>query len=208
MAALESQFSAPVLATAQDSLAPAKVMNLAYTVTQGQVHITWDPVTTNSDGSTLTDLGGYRVYRRDDAGSTRVLVGTVGPSQTDFTDTTMLDGASYIYTVTAIDDEATPNESEFSDDLAVKTIPSVPTGLATTSGDGVIRLTWNSVKDGANPKKNENLAGYKVYRKVATDPGAHVFLGQTLGDTVMFEDNTVVNGTEYSYVVTAFDNTP
>jgi uncharacterized protein len=206
MAALESQFSAPLTATASDTLAPAKVMNLQFTVAQGQVNLSWDAVTTNADGSAIADLAGYRIYRKNDAADTFAAIGSVDASTTTYIDTTMEDGASYIYAISAYDDEATPNEGEMSDNVAVKTVPSIPVNLVATSGDGIIRLTWDSVKDAGVPKKNENLAGYKVYRKLASDTGDHVYLGQVVGDTTMFEDNTVVNGETYSYVVTSIDN--
>jgi|SRR5579875_742172 len=209
MAALESLFSTPVTAMAGDTLAPAKVLNVRYTVEQGKVHLSWDPVTTNADGSTLTDLAGYRIYRKNDATSALALVGnvstTVDSQVTIFSDTTMLDGASYIYVVTAIDNETTPNESVASDELAVKTIPSVPLNLAATSGDQLIHLTWDSVKDANQTKKNENLAGYKIYRKLSSD-SEYTFLAQVSGDVTVYNDTTVVNNQSYNYVVTSIDN--
>jgi fibronectin type 3 domain-containing protein len=131
---------------------------------------------------------------------------TVDAQVTSFEDTTILDGASFIYAVSAYDDESTPNEGQQSDDLAVKTIPSVPQNLQTTSGDAVIRITFDSVKDGGNAKVNENLGGYRIYRKLSSDGGAHTFLVQLTGDVNLHDDTTVVNGEEYSYVVTAIDN--
>jgi fibronectin type 3 domain-containing protein len=210
MAALESQLSTPVIALAEDTLAPAKVLNLAYSVSQGKVTLTWDPVTTNSDGSPLSDLAGYRVYRKDSAEDTFALVANVAASVdaqvTTYEDTSMFDGASYIYAVSAIDDESTPNEGEQSDELAVKTIPSVPQNLAATSGDSVIRLTWDSVQDSETPKLNENLAGYRIYRKEANDEGQHVFLAQVGADVTLYDDLTAENGVEYSYAVSSIDN--
>ncbi|WP_067923560.1 fibronectin type III domain-containing protein [Alicyclobacillus shizuokensis] len=208
---LESQQSNQVTVMVSDALAPAKVQNLRYTVSQGKVSLAWDPVTTNSDSSPLTDLAAYRVYRKDDEGSSPVLVGTVASTidnqVTNFDDTTMLDGASYLYIVTAVDNEATPNESVASDELPVKTIPSVPQNLQATSGDGHTHLTWDSVLDGGNAKKNENLAGYNVYR---SDDGGATFnkIGSVDKNTLSYQDNTVAIGQQYIYAVTAFDNSP
>jgi fibronectin type 3 domain-containing protein len=210
MSALESQYSTPVLATATDALAPAKVLNVLFSVVQGQVILNWDAVTANADDSAITDLAGYRIYRKDDAGSSFALVGSVTAAVdaqvTTYTDSSAQDGASYVYAVAAVDNEATPNEGAYSDDLAVKTIPSVPANVHVVAGDALIRVIWDSVQDVGTPKKNENLAGYKVYRKLSADAGAHVFLTQVANNVVMYEDTTVVNGTEYSYVVTSIDN--
>ncbi|QHW35639.1 hypothetical protein GZH47_32595 (plasmid) [Paenibacillus rhizovicinus] len=210
MAFLESLRSAAVLATAGDTLSPAKVLNLIYSVAQGKVTLNWDPVTLNSDETAIDDLAGYRIYRKDSAGDSFASIGTVAATTssqvTTYDDTTALDGASYIYAVSAIDDELTPNEGETSDDLAVKTIPSIPVNLVATSGDGIIRLTWDAVTDGAAPKKNENLAGYRLYRKVATDAGEHQFLLQLGAGVTLHDDSTVENGVQYSYVVSAIDD--
>ncbi|SFJ65862.1 hypothetical protein SAMN02799624_05421 [Paenibacillus sp. UNC496MF] len=210
MAVLESNLSSPVTAMAGDTLAPAKVLNLNFAVSQGKVTLNWDPVTTDADASALTDLAGYRVYRKASAGDSFALVSNVPASVdaqvTTFEDATMLDGASYIYAVSAYDDEVTPNEGAQSDDLAVKTIPSVPQNLQTTSGDATVRITWNTVTDAEDAKLNENLGGYRVYRKLSSDQSAHAFLAQVAGDVTLYDDITVVNGSEYSYVVSAIDN--
>lgn len=45
---LESQYSAQVSAMALDGLAPAQVTGLQFTVEQGKVNLSWDPVTTTA----------------------------------------------------------------------------------------------------------------------------------------------------------------
>lgn len=208
---LESIFSSPIKAMVTgDITAPAKVLNLAFTVSQGKVSLTWDAVTTDANAGVLDDLAGYRIYRKGAVADEFELVGNVAATTatqvTAYEDTTALDGASYIYAVSAFDDEATPNESELSDDVSVKTIPSVPQNLAATAGESTIRLTWNAITDASNAKKNENLAGYKVYRKASAAEGNHVFLAQVGASENVYDDATAETGTEYSYVVTSIDN--
>jgi len=197
---LESLYSNQVSAMASDTLSPAKVLGLAYTVEQGKVILTWD-------ANTEDDLMGYRIYRKDSAESSFVLLDSVPAGIETYQDTTMLDGATYIYAVSAYDDEEPANEGEKSDELIVKTIPSVPQNLGADAGDAIIVLSWDSVLDDGNPKKNENLAGYNVYRSEQDGTG-YVSIGQTAANVTRFEDNSVVNGKEYFYVVTAFDNSP
>lgn len=276
MAALESQYSNEIRAMAGDTVAPAKVMNLSYTVSQGVVHLSWDAVVTteliteyfSGDGENTTfqlshgnlvdgsyivslggieqsedtdytidlengvvvfenapsedidnvrveyrvhldDLSGYRIFRKDDASSNFVEIDTVSATVdsqvTTYDDTTMNDGASYIYAVSAFDDEETPNEGELSDELSVKTIPSVPQNLRASGGDRLIELKWDDVKDDSDPKLNENLAGYKVYRSNVSG-GPYQEVGQTAEDVTEFIDTNVENNVEYFYVVTSFDN--
>lgn len=207
MAVLESQYSAQVNAMSDDILAPAQVTGVAHTVEQGKVILTWDAVTTNEDGSALADLGSYRIFRKKNSADAFSQIGQVDAAVLTYTDTAMKDGASYIYAVAAYDDEPTPNEGAKSADHAVKTIPSIPQGLAPTTFDNMIRLDWTSVQDGVDLELNENLAGYNVYRS-EVDGGPYTVIGSAAASETSFEDSSAVNGTMYYYVITAYDNSP
>lgn len=204
MAFLESQKSAQVYAASGDTIAPAQVTGLGYTLQQGKVNLSWTAVTLNEDDSALTDLAGYRIFRKKNAGDSFTLLATVGSGVTTYQDATMKDGATYYYAVAAIDDEATPQEGAKSLDLEVKTIPSVPTGLIASGLDGSIRLDWTSVQT-VDPEVNENLAGYRIYRS-ETDGSGHTYIGTAADTETSFEDSSVVNGVTYYYVISAYDN--
>jgi titin len=74
--------------------------------------------------------------------------------------------------------------------------PSAPTGLAAFSGDATATLSWNAPGyDGGSP-----VLGYRIYR--GTTPGSETFL-QSVGTVTTFTDTNVVNGTTYSYRVSA-----
>lgn len=93
MAYLESKYSNQVSAKlAEDQLAPAQVENLSYTVKQGEVLLAWSAVTKNADGSDLTDLAGYRVYRKGKASENFELIGSVPGDQLSYTDKSVKDG--------------------------------------------------------------------------------------------------------------------
>jgi uncharacterized protein len=277
---LESLFSAQVSAMAQDLLAPAQVTGLDFTVEQGKVHLTWNPVTLSSlitdyfagddsktsfelmyndvaegtcvvkvDGielvegddytldaangvivfanapaapneigeknievsyrQNLRDLAGYKVFRKrpEDATFTEIglVASTIDSQVTTFTDLTALDGSTYDYAVAAYDDEETPNEGEKSATIQVKTVPSIPQGLSAVAYDSKIVLRWNSVKDPSVPEKNENLAGYNIYRS-ETDGADYVKIGMAAPTETEFVDSSVENGRTYYYVITAYDN--
>lgn len=121
MAVLESEYSNQVFGTREaDLLAPAQVTGLAYTVEQGKVILTWAAVTTNSDTTAITDLAGYRVFRKNVAGDSYDLLGTTSDDEVTYTDTTAKDGSTHVYAVSAIDTADKPNEGEKSADLEVK----------------------------------------------------------------------------------------
>jgi uncharacterized protein len=203
MPTLESLYSNQTFNMAVDNTTPSQVTGVSYSVEQGQVILTWNAVTTNTDGSAISDLVGYRVYRKKDELDTFAQIAEV--ANTSYTDEAMKDGASYIYAVSAIDDEPTATEGELSEDLNAKTIPSVPTGLSSQPFDNMIKLEWSSVKDELDPELNENLNGYNVYRS-ETDGSGYVNIGSASADDLAFEDTSAINGTTYYYVITAFDN--
>lgn len=205
MPRLESDYSTQVSAMAGDFVSPSQVTGLAYSVTQGKVTLTWDAVTTNTDASAITDLAGYHIYRKKNVGdSYGASIGTVASGVTTFDDTTMKDGASYVYAVAAFDTYDPANEGALSNNLAVKTIPSIPTGVNTAAVIDKVTINWTSVQT-EDVELNENLAGYAVYRSTVSGSG-YVNVGEVASGIVTFDDTTVTNGTTYYYVVTAFDD--
>src|SRR3989344_8270826 len=85
----------------------------------GQAVLSWDPPTTNTDGSWLTDLGGYRLYYGTASGN----YGSVIDAGNVITHTvTGLSGGTYYFAVTAYDTSG--NESGFSNEVS-KTFTSV-----------------------------------------------------------------------------------
>ncbi len=71
--------------------------------------------------------------------------------------------------------------------------PSVPQNVAANIGNGLVTLTWPE-----NPELD--LAGYNVYRNGSGTP-----LNVAPLTSAIFTDNTVANGTLYSYTVRALD---
>jgi aryl-phospho-beta-D-glucosidase BglC (GH1 family) len=73
-------------------------------------------------------------------------------------------------------------------------VPAAPTGLTASAGDGWVSLSWNSSV--AN--------GYNVYRATVNNgPYSPLTNGLT---SIMYTDYSVVDGTTYYYVVTAFNS--
>jgi uncharacterized small protein (DUF1192 family) len=97
-----------------DALAPAAPTNIEVDNTQqiGDLVITWTAPTTNRDGSPLTDLRGYNIYRATSSTGPWVKINSnlIPTSQTSYTDSGILSGTTYYYRVTA----DTGLESQFS----------------------------------------------------------------------------------------------
>jgi peptidoglycan hydrolase-like protein with peptidoglycan-binding domain len=103
-----------VVNASPDALAPASPTNIEVDNTQeiGDLVISWTAPTTNRDGSALTDLRGYNIYRAESSSGPWVKINNslIPSTQTSYTDSAVLAGHTYYYRVTA----DTGLESQFS----------------------------------------------------------------------------------------------
>jgi Fibronectin type III domain len=98
----------------------------AVTAFAGTITLAWDAPTTNTDGTPLTDLAGYKIYYGPTSGSyTNTLdVGNVTTSEVN----DLTDGNTYYFTVSAYNSAGV--ESSFSNEVS-KTLPSSQSNLTT-----------------------------------------------------------------------------
>jgi len=89
------------------------------TVFSGVATLSWDPPTTNADGTPLTDLAGYKVYYGTSSGnySQSIDAGNV----TTYTVNNLTEGLTYYFTTTSYDTSG--NQSVYSNEVN-KVIPS------------------------------------------------------------------------------------
>ncbi|NIA18329.1 MAG: hypothetical protein GWO79_00385, partial [Actinobacteria bacterium] len=127
---------------------------LAITAADAAITLTWDPPTTNVDGTPLTDLEGYRVYYGTASGNYDTNIDATNVVSYEVEG--LIPGNTYYFAVTAYDTSG--NESDYSNEVS---------GIA--DGLGVINLRivaneatgpgyswcwdWNT---------ESNLAGYHV----------------------------------------------
>lgn len=76
------------------------------------------------------------------------------------------------------------------------TAPAAPTGLTATSLLAAVQLSWNAVAD-------TDLRGYTIMRTVKNTNDWNTIARNVTGTTYI--DNTVVQGTEYTYKIKAID---
>jgi len=69
---------------------------------RGALLLEWDPPTRNVDGSELTDLRGYNIYRMTESGGSRVQVNAELVLDRSFLDEDLGDGRKYYYVVRAV----------------------------------------------------------------------------------------------------------
>ena len=131
----------------------------------------------------------YRVYSKADSGWSRL--GEL--TDTSFTDTSVKDGETRIYTIRCldIDDEFV---SDFNRDGWSFTYSAPPVLTSVSYAGGSYKLKWNSKPE---------AAAYRVYRKALGDTDWQT-LASSLSDTT-YTDKTAADNVIYSYTLRSLD---
>lgn len=165
-----------------------KGSSVGYQGVTGRTRATWAK-------NTEVDLAGYRVYRRLEGTSFDTVPVGITTSTSYIDGSVPLTGDTYLYEIRAYDKAG--NESTGTPDQSVTTAdrvpPARPGGLTAESRYEGMRLGWRT---------DPTAAAYRVYRATGTS-GAFTRIAQV--DKGTYTDTTAVEGTAYTYVVTALD---
>lgn len=171
---------------------------------EGTATLSWTPPLKRIDGSELTDLKGYNIYRSKEKGiyGDRPINAGLIVSLT-FRDQGLENNIAYYYIIKAVNTLTPPwNEGPPSDEISATpqrmTPPSPPKRLIAVPADNKIFLTWDE-------NKEIELAGYRVYRSLSSKTGYSLLPPETIFKTT-FTDTNVVPKRKYYYRVTAIDN--
>lgn len=162
---------------AKDTTAPSAPP--AFTATPGdrQVALSW--------GAATDDVGVVFYELRRDG------IAIAFQEARVFTDTQLVNGTTYQYTVLAIDAAGNASPvSSVSGTPADTIAPTTPGGLAATAGDTQVSLSWSAATD------NVGVAKYRVYRDNA-------LIGEPT--TLYYADTGLQNGVQHAYKVVAVD---
>jgi fibronectin type 3 domain-containing protein len=163
---------------------PPAPTGLTATAGDGQVTLTWNAVA----GATS-----YVLYWSNSIGvgkSTGIRISSVS---FPYVHRNLTNGTPYFYVVTAANGSGEGDASAEASATPAPVVPSAPTGLTATAGDGQITLTWNAVA---------GATSYALYWSNSTGVGKST--GTRIpGVSSPYVHRSLTNGTPYFYVVTA-----
>ncbi|OXM85440.1 pectinesterase family protein [Paenibacillus rigui] len=151
-----------------------------------QVTLSWGAVT----GATS-----YKVKRSTVNGGPYDTLVASNVTNPTFTDSTVQNGTTYYYVVTAVSSAAESmisNQARAVPYTPVAGAPAAPADVAGAANDGSVELTWSAVS---------GATSYAVKRSVVSG-GPYTTLTSTL-TTTSYTDTSVTNGTTYYYIVAA-----
>lgn len=180
--------------SATPSGGPNPPSNLSATGGSLVVHLSW----TGPSGATS-----YNIFRGTVNGGpypTVVATGFTGGTQYD--DTTVANGSTYFYVVTALNaggESARSNQAQATPGPTGTTL-APPTNVRTTAYFSCIDVEWT-------PSASPNVVGYRVYRKQQNDPSwPSTPLHSGVVTSSKFRDNSPATNITYQYRVTAVGN--
>jgi outer membrane protein assembly factor BamB len=167
---------------------PTAPLDLKAAPGNAQIILNWK-VPADDGGASITN---YTIYRN---GTLLKRIGNV----LGFTDTGLVNGVNYSYNVSALNSVGEGPRSIGAHAIP-RGVPSAPQGLTATPGKAQIVLTWIApASNGGMP-----ITGYNIYRGT-TSAGETLFVqGYTGG--LAWTDSNVTAGTNYFYMVSAFNN--
>jgi fibronectin type 3 domain-containing protein len=172
---------------------PSSPTALGTAAGNGYVSITWGVPASNGGISALS----YHVWRSTSGTST--LIADLGTTVRSYSDTSVVPGTMYYYTVTAsnvIGVGAAVGPSS----VVAATLPGAPITVTANDNTTSVLVSWTSpTSNGGN-----SLTGYKVYR---TDGTGWTLLSSVTDPTVLcYCDQSVVAGVSYQYCVSALNS--
>ncbi|RME92537.1 MAG: hypothetical protein D6767_03010 [Candidatus Hydrogenedentota bacterium] len=197
--------SARASATPTDLTPPGNVTSLTATPADSQITLTW----TNP---TDPDFAGVVIVRKTTGFPANISDGiqVYNGSSTSFTDTGLINGQTYYYTVFAYDNVApTPNYASGSSTSSAPINTNPPgnvTGFTATSGNTQIVLSWTNPTD-------SDFSAVKILFKTAADGTCDTeFPANSSDGTLIYDSNGttythtgLTNGTAYCYGAFAYD---
>jgi subtilase family serine protease len=183
VAAVSPNAVSPPSTQAQVTIVPAAPTGVQATASAaGTLSLSWS----------ASGAGTYDIFEATSAGAEGTTPYLAGWSGTSLTVTSLTPGKQYFFTVAAI---GAGGDSAPSAEASGTVLPSAPSGLHATGGNGAVSLTWTAA---------EGAASYDVYQGTSpTTVNAQPVLTGVTGTSASVSGLT--NGTAYYFTVAAVD---
>lgn len=178
-----------------------------------RVTLRWHVPLSNTDGSLLNDISGFKVYRTaqkvgeecENCEEKKIMYANVDfqnptnavidKGEVTYTDKAVSPGNVYSYSVSAYNLKG--REGRPSQDVTVvfDQIPSAPEGLRADVETGGITLEWTT------PPSAAGIKNYRIYRGMTDKPDDMKVIGGTKWDETSYVDKDVEKEKTYYYVV-------
>ncbi|MFH1117041.1 MAG: hypothetical protein V1792_24250 [Pseudomonadota bacterium] len=192
---------------------PAEVGLVTARAYPGRIVLTWEVPKFNTDGSDLTDISGFHVYRNEEkigeecadcdrekgapinVDFQHPVNAVIDKGVATFTDESVKIGNVYSYSVAVYSLKGM--ESRQSDEVAVvfDEPPPAPEDLRAEHESGGILLRWTS------PGRLSGIRSYHVYRAETNDMNTMKSIGRTKWAENYFLDEDVTQGKTYYYCI-------
>lgn len=179
---------------------PKAPENLAAKASDGQITLHWDRVQNHIDGSEITELVKYQIYRSMGGGPFEPAGELHGDVR--FEDIQVVNGRNYSYKVQAVTMYQKGQVAGGSSDV-VKVVPidmtppAVPAGIEVIRTPTEVKVIWDSVAD-------EDIKGYRIYRRLEGETNP-VMIGEVEVPYTLFRDQNLPNAQDWFYSISAFD---
>lgn len=176
-----------------------------------RVVLKWDVPTSNTNGSALKDLAGFRVYRAgrkvgeecedcENAGQFYAHINydpqkAAQSKEASFLDRSIEVGQVYYYSVSAYNLQGREGDRSSNVIVSLDGFPPAPRGLRASYDARGIALTWDA------PIRPAGIRSYQVYRGDTSDPADMRPIGRTKWATTSYVDGKVQKDETYFYQV-------
>jgi transcriptional regulator CtsR len=187
--AYSNEASATTPASVSPPVAPA---NLSATpVSSSQINLSWTDQSGNETG--------FQIERKTGAGGTYALIVTTAANATAYSDSGLVEGATYFYRVRAANGAGNSAYSNESSATTSASLPAAPANLSATAvSASQINLTWTD--------QSTNETGFQIERKTGAG-GSYAQIGTAAANATAYSDSGVAEGTTYFYRVWAVNGT-
>ena len=173
---------------------PSNPQNLQAVAGNGHITLSWSP--SSNGGSAITN---YNVYRGTSSGAESFFAKIA--NVTSYNDTTVTNGQTYYYYVTATNSVGTSLSSNEASAMPIGP-PSPPTGLTATAKLLKINLSWTAPSDnGGTP-----ITGYMIERSTDSGNTWSTLVANTGSTGTTYSDTNVQPLTTYTYRVSAIND--